>query len=115
MVAFHFQFANQAGWKCDVCRKSGLEQKRRCGFLGLEEAPDAPPVWARKQVLLTTCPKSYITAESLERLEDFSFRRRFGRMDLDGLSYRQAEAFAILDQELRAEMRDAEQRARNIA
>ena len=34
IVAFHFQFSNQAGWKCDACRRSGLERERRCGWLG---------------------------------------------------------------------------------
>ena len=33
IVAFHFQFANQAGWRCDACRRNGLEKKRRCGWL----------------------------------------------------------------------------------
>ena len=35
LVAFHFQFSNQAGWECDACRRSGLEIRRRCGWLGL--------------------------------------------------------------------------------
>ena len=33
IVAFHFQFSSQAGWRCDVCRRTGLEKKRRCGWL----------------------------------------------------------------------------------
>ncbi len=33
IVAFHFQYANQAAWKCDSCRRGGLELKRRCGFI----------------------------------------------------------------------------------
>jgi hypothetical protein len=96
-----------------MCRKSGLEQKRRCGWLGLGEEPGAPPVWARRHVVLGTCPKSYITAESAGYLEEFSFRRRFGRMDLGELTARQAEAFVILEHELATEIRNGEQRPRN--
>ena len=32
IVAFHFQFSNQAGWECDACRRAGLEVRRRCGW-----------------------------------------------------------------------------------
>jgi hypothetical protein len=89
-----------------------LEEKRRCGWLGLGEKPGNPPVWARKHVLLTTCPKSFVTAESIRLLEDFSFWRRFGRTDTGELTARQAEAFILLEQELAVEVKDGERRAR---
>jgi hypothetical protein len=70
-------------------------------------------VWARKHVVLGTCPKSYISAESTGYLEEFSFRRRFSRMDLGELTARQADAFVLLEHELAMEIRDGERRTRN--
>ena len=100
MVAFHFQFANQAGWKCDACRRNGLEQKRRCGWLGL---PAEGVVWARKGVATGSCPKSYVTAESEGLVEEFFVRRRLGGMEFGELSARQVEAFVILEHAVEGE------------
>ena len=100
LVAFHFQFSNQAGWECDACRKSGLEQKRRCGWLGLEDDERGPVVWARTGLALTRCPKSSITAESEALVEEFFVRRRLGGMAFAELSARQVEAFVILESAL---------------
>ena len=52
---------------------------------------------------IESCPKSYITAESEELLEDFLVRRRLGGMTFDELSARQVEGFLILEQALAAE------------
>ena len=42
------------GRGCDACRKTGLEQKRRCGWLGLgKESGGGPVVWARRGVAVT--------------------------------------------------------------
>lgn len=106
MVAFHFQFANQAGWECDACRRTGLEKRRHCGFLGLADTDPQAVVWARKGVAASSCPKSYITGESESRLEDFLVRQRLGGLHVRGLNARQTEAFVILDQALRAELND---------
>ena len=80
-----------------MCRKSGLEKKRRCGWLGLGEDSTGPLVWARRDVALRTCPKPYITAESQTLVEDFFVRRRLRGMDFRELSARQVEAFVILE------------------
>jgi hypothetical protein len=69
-------------------------------------------VWARKHVLVSACPKSYVSAESMALVEDFSFRRRFGQMDPAHLTARQADAFMVLESELAEEIKD-EQIARN--
>ena len=100
IVAFHFQFSNQAGWRCDVCRKSGLERKRRCGWLPAVEE-DGPPGAAYRS--LRTCPKSLVTAESQTTVEEFFIRRRLGLKREEYLTARQVEAFAILEKELTAE------------
>jgi hypothetical protein len=113
IVAFHFLISNQDGWKCDACRKSGLEQKRRCGWLGKAEASQGPPVWARKSVALRACPKSFVTAESASMVEDYLVRKRLGGMDLSQLSARQADAFFALEEAVTEEVRDAQQQSRN--
>jgi hypothetical protein len=94
--------SSQAGWKCDTCRKSGLEQRRRCGWLPSESRGPARLVWARRGVTLDECPKPYITSESQALLEDFLVRRRLRGFDSD-LDARQVEAFVILEEQLATE------------
>ena len=96
-----------------MCRKSGLERKRRCGWLGLGEEPRAAPVWARKEVALGVCPKSYITGESLALLDEFVIRRRLGRTEISEMSGRQVDAFLILEEAVAEEIRDGQQNSRN--
>lgn len=98
-----------------MCRKSGLAANRRCGYLGLAEDEDGPPVWARRQVALGTCPRSYITAESEALVEEFAARRRLSEWSFAELSARQVEAFAILEKALEEEWRDGRESARSIA
>ena len=49
IVAFHFLRADGAiaGWKCEQCRRQGLEARRRCGFLPEAQRGAARVVWAR--------------------------------------------------------------------
>ena len=88
-----------------MCRRSGLEQRRRCGWLGLATDSRGAPVWARKTVATESCPKSYITAESEGLVEEFLVRRRLGGMSFGDLSARQVEGFLMLEQALAEEMR----------
>src|SRR6185312_6070681 len=46
-VAFHFLSGNQAGWKCESCRRQGLEGTRRCGWIPEEQRGPRKVVWAR--------------------------------------------------------------------
>jgi hypothetical protein len=69
-------------------------------------------VWARRGIALRTCPKSYITAESLTLVEEFFVRRRLGGMNFAELSARQVEAFVILEKALATEMNDGQQNTR---
>ena len=103
VVAFHFQFANQAGWECDECRKTGLEKRRRCGWLGFPRMPICRRFGHVRARFSGTCPKSYITAESEALIEDFFVRKRLGGSNVDALSARQVEAFVILEQALAQE------------
>jgi hypothetical protein len=95
-----------------VCRKSGLERKRRCGWIGAPEDENGPLVWARRTVSLRTCPKSYITAESQTFVEEFFIRRRLGVGDFESMSARQVEAFVILEKALAGEISDVQQNTR---
>jgi hypothetical protein len=103
IVAFHFQYSNPAGWKCDSCRKSGLEMARRCGWIPAALETPETVVWARGRVSVTVCPTWYVTAESLRWLEEFHAWRKLGRGSVERLGARQAEAFLILEREISAE------------
>ncbi|SPE39710.1 conserved hypothetical protein [Candidatus Sulfopaludibacter sp. SbA3] len=83
-----------------MCRRNGLETRRRCGWLPNGPPSGGPPVWARKEVSLDTCPKSYISAESEVLVEEFLVRRRLGGIPLAELTARQVDAFVILEKEL---------------
>ena len=99
IVAFHFQFARQAAWRCDACRKQGLERKRRCGFVpGAVDNPERL-VWARGPVRLTCCPVSLVMPQSQEYLELWHVARLFGFGDTAALPARTVDAFCVLENE----------------
>jgi len=87
-----------------VCRRSGLEAKRRCGRIDRPASGTTRPVWARGGVAIDCCPRSYITVESECLVEDFFVRRRATGTMFDDLDARQVEAFVILEQALADEM-----------
>lgn len=95
-----------------MCRRSGLEKKRRCGWLQLDDGAAGPLIWARRDVSLRTCPKSYVTAESQTLVEEFFVRRRLGGIEFAQLTAKQVEAFVILEKALAAEMKDAQHNTR---
>lgn len=103
IVAFHFQQADQAGWKCDACRKAGLEQRRRCGWLPEAAKTPLKVVWARRHIATEQCPKSEVSAQSLEWIERFFVWKRLGGLYPEKLNAREVEAFLILEQEIEAE------------
>jgi hypothetical protein len=76
------------------------------------EDAGGPLVWARRGVSLRTCPKPYITAESLTLVEEFLVRRRLGGMDFAELSARQVEAFVILEKALTGKTSDGQHNTR---
>jgi len=108
IIAFHFQLGNQAAWKCDACRRNGLESKRRCGWRKDSSDSLQQIVWARERVSLTTCPTSYITAESLGLLEEFQAWKLMGASNVFDLPARLVEAIAILENEWTLEKRNAQ-------
>ena len=50
-----------------------------------------------------SCPKSYVTAESVGLVEEFLVRRQLGGMTFEQLSARKVEAFVLLERELERE------------
>lgn len=67
-------------------------------------------MWARKDVVLFSCPKSYVTSDSEALVEEFFVRRRMGAFDFSELSARQVEAFAILEKALTSEIKDGQEK-----
>ncbi|MCC6857692.1 MAG: hypothetical protein IT158_03980 [Bryobacterales bacterium] len=57
-------------------------------------------MWARKQAALTTCPRSYITSQSIAWLEEFYVWRRLGAMRMEQLTARQVEAYVLIEDQL---------------
>lgn len=110
IVAFHFQYANQAGWRCRDCRQEGLEERRRCGWLPLRDMPGRV-VWARNGVSVDTCPTSYVTAQSSAFIQEYQVWKMFGGVSVIELPARSVEAFCILENEMKAEMRRDNQTA----
>jgi hypothetical protein len=100
MVAFHFLRGNQAGWKCEQCRRQGLESRRRCGFLTERKRGPRRVVWARGGASTEECPKSAVTPASVEMVEQFFATRMGGTREMTA---READAFVILERELRTE------------
>jgi hypothetical protein len=97
-VAFHFHLANQAAWKCDNCRRQGLEEKRRCAWLGGAKHHETP-VWVRNGIGVSSCPKSIITGDSQAFLEEYQVRKVLVDMhSVCDLPARTVDAFCLLEQ-----------------
>jgi hypothetical protein len=100
IVAFRFHASDRAGWKCDVCRAQGLEERRRCGWNGRLRGRSERVVWADGDYYTTECPKSWITAESIALIEEYHVWKQLRCGDLRTLSARQAEAFLLIENEV---------------
>ena len=109
IVAFHYLRSEQAGWTCEQCRRQGLERKRRCGFLPEAERGPERLVWIRGNVAAEECPKSLVTAESIERVEHFFVRKHFGVRRPGQVRARDADAFLVLEQEWQKEQSNGQQ------
>ena len=91
-----------------MCRKSGLEIKRRCGWLANDDAANSSIVWARGRTTLATCPTSTITSDSVALLEEFHAWKLLGAGRLYDMPARLVHAIFILENELRAEINDGQ-------
>jgi len=66
------------------------------------------PVWARKGVVSMACPKSIITARSLEMLERFSYWKASGGGSLLHEEAKAADAILFLNEQWREEQDNGE-------
>jgi len=66
------------------------------------------PVWVRGRRVAEECPKSLITAESVETVERFLVWTFSARRDAGELTAREADGFAVLEAECRAEVASGE-------
>lgn len=98
ILAFHFQYADQARWKCEPCRRSGLDRERRCAHLAGGGPPGERPVWSRHGVVALRCPKSLITAESLTWIEEYRAWKVLGGPGYEEMNARRAAAFLTLEE-----------------
>jgi len=65
-------------------------------------------VWARGRIATEECPKSFVSAESVELLEKYFVWAFAGRRTAEELAAREADAFVLLDAEYRAEVASGE-------
>ena len=90
-----------------MCRKQGLEEARRCGWIAGVEALQPRMVWGRKNFATDRCPKSIVSGGSASHLEMYHAWRMAGRGDLSGYPAKSADAFATLERLYREEQEDA--------
>jgi hypothetical protein len=63
----------------------------------------------RGNVTAQECPKSFVTPESIERVEHFFASKYFGGRTTDDVGAREADAFLVLEQEWTTEKTNAQQ------
>jgi hypothetical protein len=107
IVAFHFHRSPRAGWKCDACRKQGLDRKRRCGYLPVDLRGPVTTVWTGGGVGVTECPKPILSAFSLVALEGFFAAKALrSPVTCEAMDAKSVDAWQVLEQELRKEQPD---------
>jgi hypothetical protein len=75
-----------------------LAKARRCAWLKDTVEGPVRPVFIRRQTIAFHCPKSIITARSLNFIEQFAAWRRHGG-DLWSLDAKSADAICVLEEE----------------
>lgn len=113
IVAFHFLRSDQSRWKCEECRKQGLDARRRCGFLPEDRRGPRKLVWIRNKTGTEECPKSLMTPASAELVERFWVWKACGSGGWTELTACEADAFQALEEECRAEIANGEQHSRH--
>lgn len=72
---------------------------RRCGWLGYDKTEAERIVWARAGQKLSSCPRSYVSPESIAWLEGHRAGRLFGFGDVLGMPARDVDAFRVIENE----------------
>ncbi len=73
------------------------------------EGESAAIVWGRNGVFARSCPRSYVSADSLTWIEEHHVWRLTGRSGLLGMPSRKSEAFLMLESEWMREKQHGEQ------
>jgi hypothetical protein len=76
--------------------------KRRCGFLGIA-ASETAPVWAHRNVVCMSCPKTFVSAQSLTWLDEFRYWQRLGGSGYLDAEAKKMDAFLLIEAELAAQ------------
>jgi hypothetical protein len=96
-LAFHFQLSGPEKWLCHPCRDARLETKRRCGWLDIEFEPQDLPVWTRRKLYTTCCPKPLIKPRSIAWIEGYVVMKRLGGGVSLSTSAKEVDAFLLLE------------------
>lgn len=79
---------------------------RRCGWLGYDKSEPFRIVWARGGQQLSTCPRSYVTPESISWLEGYRTAQLFGFGDVLRMAARDVDAYRLIEEETAREERN---------
>lgn len=110
ILALHYYKGGTAGWRCEDCRRQGLEERRRCGWRESGEG-NAQAIWVGRGSSASRCPKTVITADSVAWLEMWTGWRLAGRAPEACWSAKDLEAMGTLENEWER-MLDEERRSR---
>ncbi|MDQ2776229.1 MAG: hypothetical protein M3Y57_15125 [Acidobacteriota bacterium] len=69
---------------------------RHCAWVNVETPLDGRAVWGRDGVYSSQCPKSVITAATLNHLEQYAIWKQFGG-DPERLGAKAADAIVLLE------------------
>jgi len=78
-------------------------QVRNCAWTGNTDAVEKRAVWARESVVSYKCPKSIITAKSIEYLEQFQLWKQFGGGTPWMTEAKTADAILLVEQQWQME------------
>lgn len=98
ILALHYFTGNAAAWKCEDCRRQGLEERRRCGWRG-GDGRRGRVIWASHGSVTEECPKTAIRPESVAWLELWATWRRCGKGIPAQWSAKDLDAMAVLEAE----------------
>jgi hypothetical protein len=96
-LAFHFYLSGADRWLCQPCRSAGLEEKRRCGWLNTEFNSAGQPVWTRRDIHTTCCPKPLIHPETLSWLEGYAVLKKLGGALAFSSPAKTVDAYVLLE------------------
>lgn len=71
--------------------------KRRCGWLGFNVESIPQPIWTRREIFTTCCPKPLITPQSIAWIEAYVVFKRLGGGLALSTPAKDVDAFLILE------------------